>query len=331
MEEEATMKGKWMCVMKAVILAIGLFMVMPGFAAQDYPNKPINLYVGFPPGGVAGNTANAIAPGAQDLLKQPVVVQYKPGAGGTIAADFVVHSEPDGYTLINAATTTLAYSMYTEGVKWGPKDFSVIIGYTAPNFALVVPADAPWKTFDDWVKYVREHPGFKYGTYGPLGAMHVLMEWLARELNLKLTPVHFKGDAPGIAAVLGGHIQLYVASGSQCAQVKAGKLRTLLQVSGEPRDANPKVVARFKDRFPKAPHEVFNLPFGVFGPKGIPAPVKARLAEAFRKAAKTEACDRALSQMNMTVEIVEPEQLEKDLVSANEKLGKLFQELKLKR
>ena len=325
------MKKKLMYAISGIVLAMAFFIGIPGFAADEFPNKPINLYVGFPPGGVAGNSANSVAPSTQSFLKQPVVVQYKPGAGGTVAADFVVHSEPDGYTLINAGTSTLAYSMFTEGVKWGPKDFSVILGYTAFNYAIVVPADAPWKTFDDWVKYVKDHPGFKYGTYGPLSTMHVLMEWLAKELNLKITPVHFKGDAPGMAAILGGHIPMYVAAGSHCAQVKAGKLRTLLQVSGEPKDANPKAVARFKDRFPKAPVEVFNLPIGIFGPKGIPGPVKAKLTDAFKKAAKTEACARALAQMNMTVEIVEPDKLEKDLVSANEKLGKLVRELKLKR
>ncbi|MBI5606599.1 MAG: tripartite tricarboxylate transporter substrate binding protein [Deltaproteobacteria bacterium] len=325
------MERKWKVAVRVVLFTVVLAVGVPLFAAQDYPSKPINLYVGFPPGGVAGNTANAVAPGAQTSLKQPVVVQYKPGAGGTVAADFVVHSEPDGYTLINAGTSTLAYSMFTEGLKWGPKDFTVILGYTAFNYALVVPTDAPWKTFDDWVKYVKAHPGFKYGTYGPLSTMHVLMEWLSKELDLKLIPVHFKGDAPGMAAILGGHIQMYVAAGTHCAQVKAGKLRTLLQVSGEPKDANPQTVTRFKERFPKAPIEVFNLPIGIFGPKGIPASIRAQLTEAFRKSAKSESCARALSQMNMNVEIVEPEQLERDLVSATEKLGKLVRELNLKR
>ncbi|MCX5817225.1 MAG: tripartite tricarboxylate transporter substrate binding protein [Proteobacteria bacterium] len=322
---------------KSYLLLIGIVILLaavgtvPCIAAPDFPTKPITLYVGFPPGGVAGNSARAIAPGAQEVLKQSVVVEHKPGAGGTVAADFVVHSNPDGYTLINAGTSTLAYSMFTEGVKWGPKDFSVILGFTAFNYALVVPANAPYKTFDEWVKYVKEHPGYKYGTYGPLSTMHVLMEWIAKEMNLKIIPVHFKGDAPGIAAVLGGHIQAYAAAGTHVAQVKAGKLRTILQVSGESKDADPKSVTRFKERFPKAPHEVFVLPIGIFGPKGIPGPVKAKLTEAFKKAAKTETCARALSQMAMTVEIVEPDQLEKDLVSAQENLAKIVRDLGLKR
>jgi tripartite-type tricarboxylate transporter receptor subunit TctC len=207
----------------------------------------------------------------------------------------------------------------------------MILGYTSPNFALVTPTDAPWKTFDEWVKHVREHPGFTYGTYGALGTMHIMMDWLGRELNLKIVPVHFKGDAPALTAVLGGHVQACVSSGSHVAQVKAGKLRTLLQVSGESKDTDSKVVPRFKDRFPNGPKEVFDLPFGIFGPKGIPNDIRTKLTEAFKKGARSEACKLTLAQMDMSVEIVEPDRLEKDLISAHEKLSKMISELGLKR
>lgn len=299
--------------------------------AENFPTKPVNIYVGFPPGGVAGNSARAIGTPAAEFLGQPTVIMHKAGAGGTLAVDYISAQKPDGYNLINAGTSTLCYSMYTKGVSWGPQDFTMILGYTAFNYALVTRADAPWKTFDEWVDYVRKHPGFKYADYGALGTMHVFMEWLSKQLNLKMVPVHFKGDSPGVAAVLGGHVPVYCGAGGQAPHVKAGTLRTLLQISGEPLDADPKSVPRLIDKFPNAPIDVFTLPIGIFGPKGIPEPVRAKLTEAFTKAAQTRACAAALKQMNMTVQLVGPKELEKKLVVGHEQFGKLMKELGLER
>jgi len=324
--------GKKAIVLAITLLAVGAMLLgSTALAADKFPDKPVNIYVGFPPGGVAGNSARAIGTPAAKFLGQPTVIMHKPGAGGTLAVDYVSSQAPDGYTVINAGTSTLATAMFTKGVKWGPNDFTMILGYTAFNFALVTRADAPWKNFDEWVAYVRKHPGFKYATYGALGTMHVFMEWLAKELKLDMVPVHFKGDNPAVAALMGGHLQIYCGAGGQAPHVKAGTLRTLLQVSGEPMDANPKAVPRLAQKLPNAPVQLFTLPIGVFGPKGIPAPVAAKLTEAFVKAAKTPECAKALKQMNMTVQIVGPEQLHKDLVAGQEQFGKLIKELNLKR
>lgn len=319
-------------ILASLLVALGI-MLFGGVAqaADQFPSEPINLYVGFPPGGVAGNTARAVSAEAVKFLGQPAVVLHKPGAGGTLAVSYVSEQKPDGYNLINAGTSTLATAMFTKGVKWGPTDFSMILGYTAFNYALVCRADAPYKTFEEWVDYVRKHPGYKYADYGAMGTMHIFMEWLAKELNLKMVPVHFKGDSPGVAAVLGGHVAVYAGAGGQGPHVKAGTLRTLLQVSGEPLDKDAASVARLIKKFPNAPIDAFTLPIGIFGPKGIPAPVRAKLTEAFTKAAQTETCAKALKQMNMTVQIVSPDELEKKLVLGHKQFKELVTELGLKR
>ena len=319
-------------ILMAAILAFSImFAGQVCQAADAFPSQPVNVYVGFPPGGVAGNSARAIATPAAKFLGQPTVILHKPGAGGTLAVSYVSEQKPDGYTVINAGTSTLATAMFTKGVKWGPKDFSMILGYTAFNFALVTRTDAPWKTFDQWVDHVRKNPGFKYADYGAMGTMHIFMEWLAKELNLKMVPVHFKGDSPGVAAVLGGHVQVYAGAGGQAPHVKAGSLRTLLQISGEPLDKNPGSVPRLIKRFPNAPADAFTLPIGIFGPKGIPAPVRTKLTEAFTKAAQTPTCAKALKQMNMTVKIIGPDELEKRLVMGHKQFQQLVTELGLKR
>ncbi|MCB2192057.1 MAG: tripartite tricarboxylate transporter substrate binding protein [Deltaproteobacteria bacterium] len=324
--------GKKAIVLTIALLAVGAMLLGGAAQAADtFPNKPVNIYVGFPPGGVAGNSARAIGTPAAKFLGQPTAIMHKPGAGGTLAVSYVSEQEPDGYTLINAGTSTLATAMFTKGVKWGPNDFTMILGYTAFNFALVTRADAPWKNFDEWVDYVRKHPGFKYATYGALGTMHLFMEWLAKELKLDMVPVHFKGDSPAVAALLGGHLQIYCGAGGQAPHVKAGTLRTLLQISGEPKDANAKDVPRLSQKLPKAPVELFTLPIGIFGPKGMSASVAAKLTEAFTKAAKAPECAKALQQMNMNVKIVGPEELHKNLVAGQKQFGALIKELKLKR
>lgn len=301
-------------------------------AQEIFPTKPITLLIGFPPGGVSDISARSYTPAASKLFDQPVVVLNKPGAGGTLAIDVLAGSKPDGYTLTDAAFSTLAYAMHTHGVSWGPKDFRPILGHTISNQAVVIRSDAPWKSFDEWVQYVRQNPGFKYGTYGALGSMHIMMEWIAKRLDLKMVPVHFPGDAPGITNLLGGHIQAYLANGGHAAQIKAGKLRTLLQASAEPVDADPKSVARLKDVLPDAPIEVVGLPRGILGPKGMPDSIHAKLNEVFKKAT-VENPDfvRTLELMNMPVQYYPPKELQETLIKAYEDFGKLMKSLGLER
>jgi tripartite-type tricarboxylate transporter receptor subunit TctC len=316
------------------IISFGLLPMMVGiaFGQEPFPSKPITLLVGFPPGGVSDIAGRSIALGASKYFSQPVVVLNKPGAGGTLAIDFMASSKPDGYTLINAGLSTLAYGMHTQGVSWGPKDFSVILGHSIYNYAVVIRSDAPWKNFDEWVQYVRQNPGMKYGTYGALGTMHVMMEWIGKRLNLKLVPVHFAGDAPGITNLLGGHIQVFLGAGGHAAQVKAGKLRTLLQMVGEPVDSDPKSVARLKEVLPDAPMEVVGLPIGIFGPKGIPDSIQAKLNETFRKATiDNPEFIRTHQLMNMAVEYHSPKELQETLSKAYEDFGKLMKSLGLER
>lgn len=310
-----------------------LAMILEKPSAQEvFPTKPITLLVGFPPGGPADITARSYAPAASKLLGQPVVVLNKPGAGGTVAIDFLASSKPDGYTLVDAGLSTLAYGMHTQGVSWGPKDFTVILGHTLYNFAVVIRSDAPWKNFDEWVQYVREKPGFKYGTYGALSTMHIMMEWIGKRLNLKLVPVHFPGDAPGVTSLLGGHIQAQLVAGGHASLIRAGKLRTLLQVTSEPVDADTKSVARLKNVLPDAPMELVGLPRGIFGPKGLPVPIQEKLNEAFKKATvENPEFIRTHQLMNMAVEYHDPKELQEALIKLYEDFGKLLKSLGLER
>jgi len=319
-------------------LLMVLFSLIPIFAEktfsqETFPVKPITLVVGFAPGGVTDIVARSLAPAASKYLGQPVMVVNKSGAAGTLGIDFVVNAKPDGYTIIHQGLVSLAYGSHTQGVSWGPKDFTLIIGHSIYNFAAVVRSDAPWKNFDEWVEHVRRNPGFKYGVYGALSTPHIIMEWIGKRLNLKLVAVHFPGgDPPGISNLLGGHIQLHCAGGAHAAQIKAGTLRSLLQFVGEPIDSDPKTVTRLKDVFPDSPLEIVGLPAGEFGPKGIPPSIQEKLHDAFHKATiENPDFIKTSKLMNLGVEYHSPKELQETLSKAHESYGKLIKSLGLER
>jgi tripartite-type tricarboxylate transporter receptor subunit TctC len=318
-----------------ILLASFAMLIVPGedtVAQEAFPSKPITLLVGFPPGGVSDIAARALAPALSKQLGQPVLVENKPGAGGTLAVSLVYKAKPDGYTLINAGLTTLVTATYTSGVEWGPKDFTVILGHSDYNRAIIMRPGLPYKNFEEWVQYVKKHPGFKYGAYGALGTLHVVMEWIGKRLGLDIKPVHFKGDADGITALLGGHIEIFASAGAHAPHVKAGKLSTLLQITGEPVDSNPQSVARLMKVLPDAPKEYIELPIGIFGPKGIPEPIKTKLLDGLKKATvENPEFIKVHQARNMEVKYYDPKGVENDLVKGYETLGRLIKELNLKR
>lgn len=322
-------------ILSLLIVLFGLigFVGEKPYGQEAFPTKPIILLVPFPPGGVVDMTARSYAPAASKLLGQPVAVINKPGAGGTIAADALAASKADGYTLLQCGGGTLAHGFLTQGVKWGPKEFTVILGHSTPNFAFVVRSDAPWKNFDEWVQYVRSNPGFKYGCYGNLVTMHLVMEWVGKRLGIKLVPVHLKGEPEGVQNLLGGHVQAHCFAGGQHALIKAGKLKTLLQVTGYPlSDADPKAVTQLMDALPDAPLDILILPNGIFAPKGLPERLQMQLTEVFKKATiDNPEFVRVNQMMASKINYTSPKELQADLIKAHEGFGELVKSLGLER
>jgi len=301
-------------------------------AQEAFPTKPISVVTGFPPGGIDDIAARAYSQAASKVFGQPVVVSYKTGAVGTIAADFVVNSKPDGYTLIEYQGSSVAFRKFTHGVTWGPKDFTTILGHSAFNYSIGVRADAPWKNFNDWVQYVRQNPGFKYATPGAMSTLHIMMEWIGKRLDLKVVPLHTKGDAEAIPALLGGHVQMYLCAGSQASQIKGGKMRTLLQMTEEPVDADAKSITHLKDVLPDAPLDIARLPKGIFGPTGMSEPIRARLNEVFRKASvENPEFVQAMQGMNVPVKYHDPKELETLLPKAQRQFETLLKSLGLEK
>jgi tripartite-type tricarboxylate transporter receptor subunit TctC len=255
--------------------------------AQQYPSKPITMIVPFPPGGVADIVGRPLAAQMEKSLKQPVVVTNRTGAGGAVGMAAVAKSAPDGYTILMALSSISIFPVSDRIMGRTPayemKDFAPIALVTADPTVLVVSADSPWKTLQEFVASAKAYPGkINYSSSGVYGTLHVAMEIFAHAAGIKLFHVPYQGGGPAVTALLGGQVHA-LASGPAAAigQIKAGKMRALASWSTERLALLPEIPT-FKELGYDAEFYIWS---GVFAPAAVPSPVLDRLRAAVREAA----------------------------------------------
>jgi tripartite-type tricarboxylate transporter receptor subunit TctC len=223
-------------------------LAAPAFAGS-FPDHPIRLVVGNPPGGINDQIMRAAAVDAGKKLGQPVIVFNKPGAAGVVSFLTVRNAPPDGYT-IGVVGPPLWRQPVLEDVDYDPiKDFTFIVNIAETIFGLVVRTESPFKTWADVVAYGRANPGkISFGAPpGPNQTSHILAEGIARKDNLQWVPVGYKGSAESIPALLGGYIAFSVEPiVSVSSLVRAGKARILAVASPNKLKSWPDVPT-FKD------------------------------------------------------------------------------------
>jgi len=265
-------------------------------SGQAFPAKPIKLIIAFPAGGPTDITMRSLADNASKVLGQPVIVENKPGAGGTLPAQQLQTTQPDGYTLAQIPLGVFRLP-YTTKINWDPvKDLSYIINVTGYAFGMVVPADSPLKTWTHFVGWAKANPGrLTYGSTGTLTSPHLTTELIAQKLGIQLQHIPYKGSADLAQAIVGGHVMAASDSTGFAPLVEAGKLR-VLNTWGEKRLA----------KFPDAPtlkelgiDIVQNSPFGIAAPRGTPAAVVKRLHDGFKKAMEEPSYVQALARYDM--------------------------------
>jgi tripartite-type tricarboxylate transporter receptor subunit TctC len=269
----------------------------PGTAqAQAFPSRPIKLVIAFPAGGPTDITMRQLADNASKILGQPVIIENKPGAGGTLPAQQLQSAQADGYTVAQIPLGVFRLP-YTTKINWDPvKDISYVINVTGYAFGVVVPTDSPLKTWADFVAYAKANPGkLSYGSTGTLTSPHLTMELIAQKLNLQLLHVPYKGSADLMQSILGGNIMAAADSTGFAPQVEAGKLR-VLNTWGDQRLA----------RFPDAPtlkelglDMVQASPFGIGAPRDTPPAVVKRLHDAFKQAMEEPSYAQSLGKYDM--------------------------------
>ena len=265
-------------------------------SAQTFPTKPIKLVIAFPAGGPTDITMRALAEGASKVLGQPVIVDNKPGAGGSLPAQALQSAPADGYTLAQIPQSIFRLP-YTTKMTWDPvKDISYVINVTGYAFGVVVPTASPLKSWGDFVAYAKANPGkLSYGSTGNLTSPHLTMEHVAQKADIKLLHVPYKGSADLMQALLGGHLMAASDSTGFAPQVEAGKLR-VLNTWGDKR------LAKFSDAptLKELGYDIVqNSPFGIGAPKNTPEAVVKRLHDAFKTAMEQPAYVDALHRYDM--------------------------------
>ena len=280
----------------AAALAVPLLGVHTGAQAQSFPARAIKLVIAFPAGGPTDITMRVLADNASKVLGQPVIVENKPGAGGTLPALQLQSSAADGYT-VGQIPLGVFRLPYTTKISWDPvKDISYVLNVTGYAFGVVVPTDSPLKTWADFVAWAKANPGkLSYGSTGTMTSPHLTMELIAQKLDLDLLHIPYKGSADLMQSIMGNNIMAAADSTGFAPQVQAGKLR-VLNTWGAERLA----------KFPDAPtlkelglDIVQNSPFGIGAPKGTPADVVKRLHDAFKQAMEQDNYKTALARYDM--------------------------------
>lgn len=265
---------------RAAQLALVAACCLPAAALAQgapYPNKPITLVVGSAPGGSNDIFARAIGKRLQDSLGQPVVVDNKPAGGGVIANAFIAKAPADGYALVVLSSTfTTGAAIRTNLSYDAVKSFKPVAMLARGPLLVTVPANSPFKTIGELVSYAKSHPGeLNYGTSGAGSINHFATELLSDAADIKLTHVPYKGMGPATNDLLGGQIQILVASApSILSQVRGGRVRALAVTTAARSPVAPELPSLELAGYKGSASELW---WGVLAPAGTPQPVVDRL------------------------------------------------------
>ncbi|MES2185224.1 MAG: tripartite tricarboxylate transporter substrate binding protein [Pseudomonadota bacterium] len=257
--------------------ACGLAAV-PAFAQSPvYPSKPVRVVIAFTAGGTTDILARAVTQQLSEKLKQPFVIDNKPGGGGNIGTELVVRSAPDGYTVICNSVGPMAVNQTLyKNLPYDPlKDLVPIVQLADVPNVLVVPPELPAKTFDEFLAYMKANPGkLNYGSTGNGTSSHLSSFMLSQKVGVPAQHIPYKG-AGAVTDLLAGRLQFMFATiPSVIEQIRAGKLRALAVSSLKPSRSLPGVPTVAEKGFPGFSAGSW---FGFFAPKGTPAPIIALL------------------------------------------------------
>jgi tripartite-type tricarboxylate transporter receptor subunit TctC len=311
-----------------IILGCGLLlMLLPGISfAQPYPTKPINLIVTFPPGGTLDTSTRILAIKAEKILGQPVIVSNVGGGAGSVALGQVAKKRPDGYDITSCASTGLIRIPQLRAVPYSHEDFVPIMHFTSVQSGLVVKSDSPYKTLKDLVEYARKNPGkVNYATSGAGSPMHMAMEYIADKEGIQWTHVPYAGGAPGLTAVLGGHVTAMSDSTEWLPHVKEGSLR-LLVTHGERRMKSFPNVPTLRDLGFDFINETV---FVIATPKGTPPAIVKKLEEAFHKAMEDPEFIRTIQNLEFDVAYRNSEDTKKYLEDAYNRFAVMIKKLNI--
>ncbi len=270
--------------MKRLKLALAASLWVLAGTAAAFPVKPIRIVIGFPAGGPLDQHARLLSDKLQGVLGQPVLIDYKAGAGGTVGAQEVMKAPADGYTLMLANTGVMVINpaLYSKLPYGTLKDFVPIARTAMQPLALLVNPNVPVKTLPEFIAYSRGKPGqINYGSAGNGGISHLVPEMFKTATGLFMVHIPYRGSAPAFTDLMGGQVQFMAESIPQAANYhKQGKVRALAVTSRERNPALPDIPTVIESGIKN--FEVVGF-YGFLAPAGTPKDVVAKLSDAFRQ------------------------------------------------
>jgi tripartite-type tricarboxylate transporter receptor subunit TctC len=269
-----------MTLARRTLAALLLFAGSAAFAA--FPEKPIRIVIGFPAGGPLDQHARLLSERLQAVLGQPILIDYKSGAGGTVGAQDVMKAAPDGYTLMLANTGVMVINpaLYSKLPYQTLRDFTPVARTAMQPLALLVNTKLPVNSLKEFVDYARARPGqVNYGSAGNGGISHLVPEMFKNATGLFMVHIPYRGSAPAFTDLMGGQVQFMAESIPQAAGYhKQGKVKALAVTSRERNPALPDTPTVIESGIKG--FEVVGF-YGFLGPAGMPRDVTAKLSDAF--------------------------------------------------
>ena len=313
-----------------VCLALALVAAAGPSWSQSYPAKTVRLIVGYAPGGSVDTTARIFAPKLSAELGQQFIVENRAGAASNIAADYVAKSPPDGYTLFWSSGTGLGTNMafYQKMSYDALKDFTPIALLLYQSNGLVVNPSVPAKNVKELIALAKSQPGvLNYGSAGSGTSQHMTAELFSKMTGVKLVGVAYKGGAPALVDLIGGHVDLVFSPLPEVIPyIQAGRVRALA-VSGAKRSPALPDVPTMGETVPGFAFEGF---LGVVGPAGMPKEIVMRLNSAANKVLQDADARTRLVDLGLGIAGSTPEQLHTHMKEQTAQMIRIAKEAGLK-
>ena len=297
--------------MNRSLVAIVAFFWGFAYAQSDYPNKPVRMVVGFAAGGISDVLGRAIAIPVGKQLGQQVIVENKPGAGTTIAGDFIVKSAPDGYNIWLQDITTHAINntLYPKLPYDSTKDFTFVAMVASTPLMLVVHPSTPAGNVRELIQLLRSGPGkYSYGSSGNGTIVHLSAEMLKTAAGVEVLHVPYKGSNPATQAILGGEVTfVFSTMPPAISNARAGKLRALAVTTPKRVSAAPEVPTMLEAGVPNFEIVLYS---GILGPKGMDRAVVRKLNAEFARAVKSPEMAQVWQNIGADPIVMTPEEFE---------------------
>jgi tripartite-type tricarboxylate transporter receptor subunit TctC len=311
--------------MKRFLAALAAFPLLA--FAQGYPAKPVRMIVPFPPGGTTDLIARIVQPKFQELMGQPVLIENRAGAGGSVGAAETAKAAPDGYTLLMVFDT---HAVNHHIFKMAPDPFKelehISLMVTSPSALVAVTSFAP-SNIREIVAYAKANPEkVTYSTAGSGSSNHLAALLFEQVAGIRLTHVAYKGGGPMVQALLGQQVNItFMSLPLILPHIKSGKVKGIA-TGGKTRAAQLPDLPTFSEAYPGFEQISW---FGILGPRGLPKQVSTRVHGEMTRTLRTSEVGQRLTEQGFDIVASSPEEFQRFVQAESDKLGKLIRDNKI--